>query len=495
MTNRRPIGRANPSGVLEAQGAYGHASALFAEEYQEEEEYSLRKRLEMQVTMPLSLLQRRPPRMGSSKTASFWQVLRFGLVGVINTAVDISTLNVLLWRFPLHSTSLLLLYNSVAYTLGAVCSFILNKYWTFRSGRVISSGEVTRFVLVVLASFLCNNGLIWIAGTLLHPFIASTFLWANLAKASAAVGTAGISYLAMRLWVFTKTPQHEQEAGRTTIRQLGGLATPRLAEGAVGEASEPRRTGAGRSTGGFQTPYSLSVILPAHNEEAMIAQTLYDVIQALTTMVEDFEIIVVNDGSKDRTGLIVGELATVYPRVRLLTHPANQGYGAALVTGFEAVTKDLVFFMDADGQFDIRDLERFFPLVEDCDAVLGYRVDRQDTWMRKLNAWGWKMLVRAVFGLRVRDVDCAFKLYRADFFRTHRLETRGAMINTEILYKLTRAGYVYREVGVRHFPRRAGRATGAKLSVILRAFRELNFYARKWRRREREIMRKAYQGE
>jgi len=102
--------------------------------------------------------------------------------------------------------------------------------------------------------------------------------------------------------------------------------------------------------------------------------------------------------------------------------------------------------------------------------------------MRKLNAWGWKILVGIVFGVRVRDVDCAFKLYRTEFFRMHQLETRGAMINAEILYKFTREGHTYTQVGVRHLPRRGGRATGAKLSVITRAFRELITYAWKWRR-------------
>ncbi|MDQ6662362.1 MAG: glycosyltransferase family 2 protein, partial [Chloroflexota bacterium] len=143
----------------------------------------------------------------------------------------------------------------------------------------------------------------------------------------------------------------------------------------------------------------------------------------------------------------------------------------------------------SDGQFDILDLERFFPFIEKYDAVLGYRIQRQDTWMRKLNAWGWKMLVRNVLGVQVRDVDCAFKLYRGDFFRTHILETRGAMINTEILYKLKRAGYTYTQLGVHHLPRKGGKATGAKPAVILRAFRELFFFARKWKRAEREAAR------
>ncbi len=240
--------------------------------------------------------------------------------------------------------------------------------------------------------------------------------------------------------------------------------------------------------------YSLSVVLPAHNEEVAIADTIRSVLDAVTQWTQDFELIVVNDGSKDATPSILEELAAQEPRIRVVTHEVNQGYGAALVSGFEATSKDLVFFMDSDGQFDIYDLERFFPLIGQYDAVLGYRVQRQDTWLRKLNAWGWKMLVQSVFKLRVRDIDCAFKLYKASFFQQNHLETRGAMINTEMLYKFTRAGYTYTEVGVHHLPRKGGRATGAKLSVIARAFRELFVYARKWHTEEQQQQREVKRG-
>lgn len=230
--------------------------------------------------------------------------------------------------------------------------------------------------------------------------------------------------------------------------------------------------------------YGLSVILPAHNEEQVIADTVGDVCTALAGWTEDFEVIVVNDGSVDQTGAILAEMAQSEPRLRVITHPVNQGYGAALVSGFEAVNKELAFFMDSDGQFDIHDLVRFFPYLADYDAVLGYRIQRRDTWVRKLNAWGWKQVVRIVLGVHVRDLDCAFKLYRAEFLRRHHFETRGAMINAEMLYKFIRDGYTFKEVGVQHLPRKAGQATGANLKVVLRAFRELLVYARKWRSEE-----------
>ncbi|HVB61404.1 MAG TPA: glycosyltransferase family 2 protein [Ktedonobacteraceae bacterium] len=232
----------------------------------------------------------------------------------------------------------------------------------------------------------------------------------------------------------------------------------------------------------YCTTQSLSIVLPAHNEEVAIGETVQNILEAIATWTPEFEVIVVNDGSQDGTRAIVEEIAAAHPQVRLINHEVNQGYGAALVSGFEASTKSLVFFMDSDGQFDIHDLKQFFSYIDTYDAVLGYRVNRQDTWMRKLNAWGWKMLVRLVFGVRARDIDCAFKLYRGQFFRDYRLETRGAMINTEILYKFTRAGYTYTQLGVRHLPRHGGKATGAKPAVILRAFKEMFSYAWKWRR-------------
>ncbi len=169
----------------------------------------------------------------------------------------------------------------------------------------------------------------------------------------------------------------------------------------------------GQDTASFN--HSLSVILPAYNEEHAIASTVNDVLAALTGRIKDFEVIVVNDGSADRTGTIVESIAHKDSRVRLLTHAVNQGYGATLADGFAAATKELTFFMDSDGQFDIRDLFQFFPSIDEYDAVLGYRIQRQDTWMRKLNAWGWKMLIGIVLGVHVRDIDCAFKLLHTDF--------------------------------------------------------------------------------
>jgi len=128
----------------------------------------------------------------------------------------------------------------------------------------------------------------------------------------------------------------------------------------------------------LMTPRSLSVILPAYNEEAVIEQTLRTIMPVLAGWMHNFEVLVINDGSRDHTAQIVARLSVYDARIKLINHPRNKGYGAALVTGFESATKETTFFMDSDGQFDIRDLIAFFPLIELYDAVLGYRIDRQD---------------------------------------------------------------------------------------------------------------------
>jgi len=371
----------------------------------------------------------------------------------MNTGVDLLAFNILIWMFPTQDSGLLVIFNSMAYSIGAINSFCWNKIWTFRQHSEASSDQFVRFALVTSLGIICNDAFLWLATTIFMSLSLTSIFWVNVAKVLAIAGSVTVSYIGMRFGVFTK-------------REEVDMPLPPL---------KPRL---------ITTPRSLSVILPAYNEEALIADTISHVMPVLNSWMQDFEVIVVNDGSKDRTGEIVAALADYDERIRLINHQVNKGYGAALVTGFESVTKELAFFMDSDGQFDIRDLARFFPLIEEYGAVLGYRIARQDTWMRKLNAWGWKKLVGFVFRVHVRDIDCAFKLFRSEFFRTNHLETRGAMINAEILYKLARAGYTYTQVGVQHLPRLAGKATGAKPAVILRALRELFIYAEKWRKEE-----------
>ena len=218
---------------------------------------------------------------------------------------------------------------------------------------------------------------------------------------------------------------------------------------------------------------SISAVLPAYNEEMVIADTARSVVAALDEATDDYEVVVVNDGSRDATRQVVEALSRENPRVRCVSHQVNRGYGAALWTGFTSSTKDLVFMTDGDKQFDARELALFLPHIKDADLVIGYRAPRRDPPMRLLNAWGWNLLVRLLFGYVARDVDCAFKLFRRSILERVRVESKGATFSAEFLIKARLHGYRIVEMRATHYPRTVGKATGAKLSVILRAFREL----------------------
>jgi len=221
---------------------------------------------------------------------------------------------------------------------------------------------------------------------------------------------------------------------------------------------------------------ALSLVLPAYNEEQVIAQTVWACFAALDRYCPHAEVIVVDDGSRDRTGAILEELATTESRLRVIHHAPNQGYGAALLSGFAASHSQLLCFMDSDGQFDPEDLAQLLQRqAQHPDAaILGYRQRRADPFLRKLNAWGWKQAVKVVLGLHgVRDIDCAFKLLPGNAVRVANITARGAAVNAELLTKLRRMRVPFEQVAVKHLPRRAGSQTGAKLRVIVRAFVEL----------------------
>jgi len=223
----------------------------------------------------------------------------------------------------------------------------------------------------------------------------------------------------------------------------------------------------------LQKNCSLSIFFPCYNEEGHVESLARRALAVAPTVADDYEVIVVDDGSRDRTAEIALALAREDPHLRLVRHETNRGYGAALITGFRSATKDLVFYTDGDGQFDLGELPRLLPMIEGVDMVCGYRRKRSDPFFRKVNAWLWGTLVNLLFHLRVRDVDCAFKLFRRPVFDHMELTSQGALIDTEILARAAQAGYIFVQTPVSHYPRTSGSQTGAKLGVILRAFREL----------------------
>lgn len=218
---------------------------------------------------------------------------------------------------------------------------------------------------------------------------------------------------------------------------------------------------------------SISVFFPCFNEQDNIAKLVEKTLEALKGVNSDFEILIINDGSSDETGDRADALAKRYSQVRVIHHETNLGYGAALQSGFREAQKDLIFYTDGDGQFDIAEMPPLLDLIQDCDIVSCYRLNRQDPLNRKINGWCWTRLVCLVFGLHMRDVDCAFKLYRREVFDNMPLCSTGALIDTEVMARATRKGCRIRQTGVHHYARTAGMQTGANLRVVLRAFVEL----------------------
>jgi glycosyltransferase involved in cell wall biosynthesis len=236
-----------------------------------------------------------------------------------------------------------------------------------------------------------------------------------------------------------------------------------------------------------RTSSSISAVLPAYNEEAIIERTVRHVANVLRGLASDFEVIVTNDGSRDHTAAVLAGLQAREPDLHLLvvSHERNRGYGAALASGFDAATKDLVFLTDGDKQFDVDELREFLPAMDgQTDLVIGWRRNRADPLLRKLNALGWKLLVNLLFGYTARDVDCAFKLFRRRVWQSMTVHSRGATFSAEFLIKARRLGFHVKELPVTHFPRTAGNPTGARPDVIVRAFTEL---FRLWRKIDSDL--------
>jgi glycosyltransferase involved in cell wall biosynthesis len=212
---------------------------------------------------------------------------------------------------------------------------------------------------------------------------------------------------------------------------------------------------------------AISLVLPAYNEAENIERAVREA-AAAGEKAGSYEVVVVDDGSRDGTGARLAALeAEMGSRLRVVRHPKNRGYGAALRTGFAAAEGDVVFYTDSDNQFDLSELEGALPLMREWDAVLGYRIARKDARRRLMTSWVFNRLSCTVFGLSVRDLNCSFKLMRRDVLRALPLIADDFFIDTELVVRLHRGGFRYTERGVTHLPRVAGRST-VRLSDIPR---------------------------
>ena len=237
---------------------------------------------------------------------------------------------------------------------------------------------------------------------------------------------------------------------------------------------------------------ALSYFFPAHNEEANLRGLVEEALATLPDLADTFEIVIVDDGSRDATPRIADELAAADSRVRAVHHPRNLGYGAAIRSGLGAARHDLIAFTDGDRQFKVADVGRLTERLAagGAEVVVGYRIKRADPLVRTLYARAYRLANRIFFGLRITDVDCACKLFRREALRGISVESSGAFFSAELLIKLRASGRTVVEVCVPHYPRTAGSATGARPRVVLRAVRDFWLLRlRMWANRERALRR------
>lgn len=230
---------------------------------------------------------------------------------------------------------------------------------------------------------------------------------------------------------------------------------------------------------------ALSLVFPVFDEERNVDTLIGNALTVGERLAGDIELVIVDDGSRDGSADIIDAWCKRDERVQLVRHDRNTGYGAALCSGLRGANGELVFFSDADLQFDLEEIAQLLAHAENFDIVAGYREPRRDPWPRALIAATWGWIVRILFGLRVRDIDCAFKVFRRPLLEEIPIQSIGAFVNTEILVRARALGASIHQVPVSHRPRLHGRQTGARPRVLLRAVLELSSLYRDLRRAHR----------
>ena len=219
---------------------------------------------------------------------------------------------------------------------------------------------------------------------------------------------------------------------------------------------------------------SLTAFFPAYNDEHTIENIVRTAAEEIGRVTKDFEILVIDDGSKDGTGAIADKLAVEMPFVRAIHHPRNQGYGAALITGFKNARKDLIFYTDGDGQYDVREIHNLLAQLQpNIDLVNGYKVKRSDAWYRIWIGAAYRRIMRRAFHLSIRDVDCDFRLMRRSVFDAITLESQSGVICVEMARKFDVAGFRMTEIPVSHYPRLHGRSEFFRIRHLSHTLRGL----------------------
>ncbi len=218
----------------------------------------------------------------------------------------------------------------------------------------------------------------------------------------------------------------------------------------------------------------LSVFFPAYYDEKNIGKVVHKAVEVLEELqLKDYEVTIIEDGSPDKTGEVADELARQYPKVNVIHHEKNKGYGATLWEGFSTAKFEYVFYTDGDNQFDLEELKKFVALLPFSDMVVGYRKKKQYSPYRKLTSFVYNVILRYAFDIDYIDIDCAFKIIKTDLFKKIKVNTKDAFIDAEIMIRAGLLGYTFTELGVKHLPRIDGVSTAARPSIIFRTIREI----------------------
>lgn len=220
----------------------------------------------------------------------------------------------------------------------------------------------------------------------------------------------------------------------------------------------------------------VSIFFPAFNEEGNIEQSVRSAVEVLSKLCSDYEILVVNDASTDRTGEIADSLARQNSKIRVIHHPENRKLGGAMRTGFREAKKEFVFYVDADNPVDLRDLGRALELMDGSEVVIGYRLNRDETLKRAIYSRVYNLLIRFLFGLKVKDVNFSFKLFRHRVLETIPLRTASSFLDAELLIASKRAGFTIKEIGIRYYARTTGKSTMASPRVIWKVVCDMSSY-------------------
>lgn len=217
----------------------------------------------------------------------------------------------------------------------------------------------------------------------------------------------------------------------------------------------------------------ISFFFPAFNDQGTVERTVFDAISVLKELTDKYEIIIVDDGSTDQTGKVAEEMAAKFSEVRVIHHPYNIGYGAALKSGFRTSKYELIFYTDGDHQYDPSELKKLIPLINEADIVSGYKIKRADPPIRIFAGFLYNLAIRIFLGLNIKDIDTAFKLIKKEVLESINLKLNGGFLCAELLYKAIANGYKIKQVPVSHFPRTYGRSSAFKSFFVLRSILEI----------------------